>query len=87
MLFDHLYMFKVCFAFDSHQHNIPRVDHRTRRDRIERRDRAFDEQLDACAEAYMDWNSADPNRMGGPLPADSGSFTIKVVGIYGSKFH
>jgi hypothetical protein len=85
MLFD--YLFKVCSAFDSHQHYIPiRIDHRTRRDRAERRDRAFDEQIDACAEAYMDWNSKGSDCMEDPLPADSGSSTIKVVGIYGSKF-
>ena len=85
MPFDHL--FKVCSTFDSHQHYIPIcIDHRTRRDRTECRDRAFDEQIDACAEAYMDWNSGDSNGMEDPLPADSGSSTIKVAGIYGSKF-
>jgi hypothetical protein len=84
MLFDHL--FNVCSAFGSHQHHIPiRIDHRTRRDRNECRDHAFSEQIDACTDAYMDWNSNDPDGMDS-VPADSGSCTVKVVGIYGSKF-
>lgn len=68
-------------------HHMPiRIDYRTRRDRNERRDRAFDEQIDACTEAYMDWNFGDPNHTEDTIPADSGLITVKVVGIYGSKF-
>jgi hypothetical protein len=85
MLFN--YLFKVGATFDSHQHYIPIcIDHQTRQDRTERRDCAFDKQIDAYAEAYMDWNSKDSDSMEDLLPVDSGSSTIKVVDIYGSKF-
>jgi len=63
-----------------------RIDYRTRRDRNERRDRAFDEQIDACTGAYMDWNFGDPSHTEDMIPPDSGSMTVKVVGIYSSKF-
>ena len=78
---------RLGLTFGSHQHRIPiRIDHRTRRDRNERRDRAFDEQIAACTDAYMDWNWNDPNGIEDPLPADSGSTRVKVISIYGSKF-
>ena len=68
-------------------HNIPiRVNYQTRQDRNERRDRTFDEQLKACTEAYMNWNSGDPSHAEDMIPPDSGSTTVKVVGIYSSKF-
>jgi len=74
--------------FCRHQHRIPiRIDHQTRRDRTERRDRAFDEQTDACAEAYMNWNyqlpSEEVEASEGASPAGSRSIRVKIVGIYG----
>lgn len=35
-----------------------KIDHRTRRDRVVRREQAFDHQLDALTEAYMTWSFA-----------------------------
>lgn len=65
-----------------------RVDYQTRRDRTDRRDRAFDKQMPAFADAYMDWSLACAegglfvNTSNDNLPADSGSVPIKVVDVF-----
>lgn len=75
-----------------HDHRIPiRIDHRTRRDRTERRNKAFDFQMYALTDAYMAWSLASSNKEGAGfyngttdqhLPADAGMVTVKVVDVY-----
>jgi hypothetical protein len=68
-----------------------RIDHRTRRDRTERRNKAFDKQMDALIDAYMVWSLASSNReragfysgtMDQHIPANAGMVTVKVVDVY-----
>jgi hypothetical protein len=73
-------------------HRIPiRIDHRTRRDRAERRDKAFDAQMEALVDAYMAWSFANTNKEGTGfysgmenqhIPIDAGITTVKVVDVY-----
>jgi len=75
-----------------------RVDHRTRRDRIIRREHAFDLQLDALVEAYLNWSVEQKDRHNRlrsgrgfcvgmepalNVPADAGSVHVKVVDVFG----
>lgn len=67
------------------------MDYRTRRDRGMRREAAFEAQMDAFIEAYMEWGAARSDRATpgyyaeatrGDLPADSGAITLKVVDVF-----
>ena len=71
-------------------HRIPiRIDRRTRRDRAERRDKAFDVQMEALVDAYMAWSFANKEGTGfysgmenQHIPIDAGITTVQVVDVY-----
>ena len=71
-----------------------RVDLRTCQDRTTRHELAFERQMHALIDAYMEWSVSNDNRDGagyfcapkpGDISADSGSVKIKVVDVF-SKF-
>lgn len=63
-----------------------RVDYRTRQDRTERRTQAFEKQMEAITEAYLDWSLKYADRddpvPDPPSPADSGVCSIRVVDLF-----
>lgn len=73
-------------------HQVPiRIDRQTRQDRTERRNKAFDAQMEALMDGYMAWSFANTNREGAgfyngmanqDIPVDAGILTIKVVDVY-----
>ena len=72
----------------SNHHQIPRrFDGRTRHDRTERRERAFDKQMNSIAESYMDWSlKTSYGRPVQPEPGPSdGSITINIIGLYSEQ--
>ena len=66
---------------------VHRVDYRTRRDRTEKRMKAFHTQMDDLTEAYLEWShvTSEEGRAvpAGPVPADSGEYSIRVVDTFG----
>jgi hypothetical protein len=66
--------------------NIHRVDHRTRCDRTEKRNEAFDKQMLALVDAYMDWSLqyADrENPLPDPTPSpNNGMCSVRVVDLF-----
>jgi len=67
-----------------------RVDRRTRQDRIVRQEQAFNSQMAALTEAYMDWRLRHAAGSGfsvgtGNMPVDAGSVNVNVVDVF-SKF-
>jgi hypothetical protein len=66
--------------------NIHRVDHRTRRDRTEKRNEAFNKQMPAIIDAYMDWSLQYADR-DNPLPdpelsPDDGAWPVRVIDLF-----
>ncbi|KAI6125002.1 hypothetical protein EDD16DRAFT_1763245, partial [Pisolithus croceorrhizus] len=66
-----------------------RKDYRTRRDRILRRNEAFDQQLPALTQAYLDWSytwTKGKSKEYFPKSADNGSsatsWTLHVIDVY-----
>ncbi|KAI6032301.1 hypothetical protein BKA83DRAFT_4558705 [Pisolithus microcarpus] len=66
-----------------------RKDYRTRRDRILRRNEAFDQQLPALTQAYLDWSytwAKERSKEYFPKPEDGGgsatSWTLRVIDVY-----
>jgi hypothetical protein len=70
------------------QKTSPR-DHRTRRDRIERRERAFAAQMGALTSAFMSWSAVDNpaenpfHQVTGTLPVGEGSVNATVLDVFG----
>ncbi|KAJ7678318.1 hypothetical protein DFH06DRAFT_1121808 [Mycena polygramma] len=61
--------------------NPKRADWRTRRDRIERRTKAFDTQMESMVDMYMKWVGEGEAP---PLREDTGEYQIRVVDILDS---
>ena len=66
--------------------NIHRVDHRTRRDRTEKRNEAFNKQMPAIVDAYMDWSLQYADR-DNPLPdpepsPNDGVWPVRVINLF-----
>jgi hypothetical protein len=63
-----------------------RVDYRTRQDCTERRKQAFENQMEAITEAYLDWCLKHADRddpvPDPPPPTDSGVYSIHVVDLF-----
>ncbi|KAG0695695.1 hypothetical protein DFH29DRAFT_984896 [Suillus ampliporus] len=68
-----------------------RVDHRTRRDRIQRRIDAFNKQMPAMVDAFLDWSNTRAKskirgffgvQSGADLDPDSGSWPVTVVDLF-----
>ena len=77
-------IFQIYSPRCSQQHHIPRhFDGRTRRDRTEKRERAFDKQMDALTDSYMNWslNTTDPTSAPAEV-ASAGSVVINIIGLY-----
>ena len=66
---------------------VHHVDHRTRRDRTERRTEAFRQQMDDITKAYLEWSyvtSVEECAVpADPVPVDSGEYSIRVVDTFG----
>jgi hypothetical protein len=63
------------------------VDHRTRRDRTEQRNKAFDAQMPVLVDAYMDWtvqNADRDNPLPDPTPSpNDGEYSVRVINLFG----
>jgi len=66
---------------------VHRVDYRTRRDRTEWCTAAFEKQMGDITDAYLEWSYATSVEGGamptGPVPVDSGEYSIRVVDTFG----
>ena len=60
-----------------------RVDHRTRRDRQENRNKDFRMQMSALADSYMAWDMHRADGAGPTPEQDScGSYAIRIVDLF-----
>jgi len=68
----------------SHHHRVPpRFDGRTRHDRTERRDSAFEKQMESLTDSYMNWSLKTKSS---PVEdASAGSITVNIVGLYSKQ--
>lgn len=76
-----VFFFDLCLSSNSQ-----RVDHRTRRDRTEQRNKAFDAQMPVLTDAYMDWTVQHAER-DNPLPdpppsPNDGEWSVRVINLF-----
>ena len=61
-----------------------RIDHRTRRDRAERRNRAFQQMAEALADAYMAWDYEQTHGDASVQPElGDKSQSVRVIDLFG----
>ena len=75
------FFFDLCLSSNSQC-----VDHRTRRDRTEQRNKAFDAQMPVLTDAYMDWTVQHAER-DNPLPdippsPNDGEWSVWVINLF-----
>ena len=78
--------FKSGFSHIFFPSNTKRVDHRTRRDRTEQRNNAFNAQMSVLTDAYMDWTIQHEDR-DNPLPdpppsINDGELSVRVINLF-----
>jgi len=70
----------------SHHHRVPpRFDGRTRHDRTERRDSAFEKQMESLTDSYMNWSLNLATKSSPVEDASAGSITVNIIGLYSKQ--
>lgn len=67
----------------------PRLDHRTRRDRTERCQQAFEKQIKAIATTFMAWNFNNIHQHSAATPISSniaGQYSVCIIDIFSKLF-